>query len=78
MSSISRNGTGDYSCNFSSALADQYFTVEGSSQLTYNSSAWLDHAVVPYTFSSSVGRVRVGYGANTYNDEPYVAVLFMR
>jgi len=77
-SSVTQNGTGDFTVNFSSALTDQYYAMAGNVQLTYNSSAWLDHAVVPYVFASSTFRCRMGYGANTYNNEAYTGVILMR
>lgn len=77
-SSVTQNTTGDFTVNFSSALTDQYYAMAGNVQLTYNSSAWLDHAVVPYVFSSSSFRCRMGYGANTYNNEAYTGVILTR
>jgi hypothetical protein len=78
VSSITDNGTGDYSMNFSTALPDANLVFTALSQQTLNSSYWLDHDTVPYTWNSSSVRMRHGYGATTLIDQQVMVAAVYR
>lgn len=78
VSSITDNGVGDYTVNFTTAMSDANYAMSSSYQRTYNSSAFFDYFVAPLTFNAGSLRVKVGYASSTAEDQEYVAVSIFR
>jgi len=78
VSSITDNGTGDYTVNFTNALPDANYSMIGTSSLPSGGS---DRRVVATnlntTPTTSAVRISVGYGA-TADDQTYVQVAIFR
>jgi hypothetical protein len=69
VSSVTRNGTGDYTVNFTTAMPDANYAIDGTSAVTLS-----DFAVVslcPVTFSTSSARIRLGFTSTTNSQAPY-------
>jgi hypothetical protein len=67
VSSITDNGVGDYTVNFTTALADANYCMTHSVGDTSSNSADDDAGAHPFTKTSSSARVYVGYGNSTGN-----------
>jgi hypothetical protein len=78
VSSITDNGTGDYTVNFTNALPDANYMINGTSSLPSGGS---DRRVVATnlntTPTTSAVRISVGYGS-TADDQSYVQVAVFR
>lgn len=78
VTSITDNGTGDYTVNFTTAMVDANYSMIGTSSLPSGGS---DRRVVATnlntTPTASAVRISVGYGA-TADDQTYVQVAIFR
>lgn len=76
VSSITDNGTGDYTVNFTTALPDANYAIIGTSGDGTNANQTLNLAT---NVNYSVGSCRIRTGsATTYNDNNYVNVAIFR
>lgn len=78
VSSITDNGTGDYTVNFTTAMPDANYSTVGTSSLPSGGS---DRRVLAVNLNTapttSAVRVSVGYGA-TADDQTYVQIAIFR
>ena len=76
MSSVTDNGTGDYTVNFTTAMPDANYAVTSTGN---RSAAWVtglnDTAAAP---TSSAVRIATVTSAFTFADPPYVYVAIFR
>ena len=80
VSSITDNGTGDYTVNFTTALADASFSVAGSAALNASTSA-VPRILAPVStsgFSTSNCQIRTADDLGTNNDCNSVCVAIFR
>jgi hypothetical protein len=70
VSSITKNGTGDYTVNFAMAMADANYTVAGSSG-NLNSSLY---GVVATIYTPTTSSVRISPSTYNYIDLPLIMV----
>jgi len=80
VSSITDNGTGDYTVNFTTALADANYSLVGSSR---NSTTRLtifspQHSGIADPFTTTTARVRTSDDAASANDSDIVSVSVFR
>jgi hypothetical protein len=80
VSSITDNGTGDYTLNFTNAFADANYSLVGSSR---NSTTRMtifspQHSGVADPFTTTTARVRTSDDAGTVNDSDIVCVAVFR
>jgi len=76
VSSITRNGTGDYTINLSITMADLNYVMVGSNsynQTTYGSSAAI---VAPYTKTTTTCRILTNVGNNGQESQEVDVVIF--
>ena len=75
MSSITKSGTGDYICNFTSALSDANYSVSGTALATVNSSTYTG-VTIKYTttFSTTAFSITVKNDAGASVDSSIVCV----
>lgn len=73
VSSITDNGTGDYTINFTTAMPNLNYAVDGSCGI---SSGFYGRSVTPITYSTSSIRVQTGYvtTVSTAEDQTYVNI----
>lgn len=76
VTSITDNGTGDYTVNFTTAMPDTNYAITGSSGDAINANQMLILGV-NLNYSTSSCRIRTGSGG-AYNDNAYVNVLIHR
>lgn len=80
VSSITDNGTGDYTVNFTNAMTDANYSISGSATLL-SSGATAPRIMAPYdvnTQTTSSSRVRTGDDVGTVNDMALVCVVIHR
>lgn len=80
VSSITDNGTGDYTVNFTNAMADANYSVAGTATLNASSTA-VPRIIAPAAvsgFSSSNCQVRTADDIGNYNDCAAVCVAIFR
>ena len=80
VSSITDNGTGDYTVNFTTAMPDVSYSISGSATLL-SSGASAPRIMAPYdvdTQTTSSSRVRTGDDAGTVSDMALVCVVIHR
>lgn len=71
VTSITDNGTGDYTVNFTTALEDANYAVVGSNNWDNSGSVNLVFSI--YTSTTSSVRFRVAYGTNNALNDPYAS-----
>lgn len=71
VSSITDNGTGDYTVNFTSSISDNSYSSYGSAG-SQNATLW-DRIMSPYQSSSTSCRIRVTASNATISDVSYVS-----
>jgi hypothetical protein len=76
VSSVAKNGTGDYTINFTTAMPDTNYAITGSSGDGTNANQMFILGI-NVTYSTGSCRVRTG-SSGGYNDNPYVNVLIHR
>lgn len=75
VSSITDNGTGDYTVNFTNALSDANYSISGSCNInTTGSSGRIFSAPKSAAPTTSAIRVATASAANTLEDQEYVCV----
>jgi hypothetical protein len=81
ISSVTKNGTGDYTCNFTTALSDANYSVfasngtDSSSNSTYRGANVLGGDTVPTTSAVRIGTWSASSGVNrTSQDVAYIYV----
>ena len=69
VSSITDNGTGNYTLNFTNAMPDTNYSVSGASQNTFSMSVQISGAFngAPTTFTTSALRITVSQGSTAYD-----------
>lgn len=77
VSSITDNGTGDYTVNFTAALVDANYVMTGTASYS-NSSGTNGRTVNTATMNAANCRVTTAYAANTLEDEQFIQVAFFR
>jgi len=79
VTSITDNGTGDYTVNFSNALSDANYSIVTSTQYDAAGSSYADvwHGIGRYSYSSSSIRTHWGY-SNILNDNLTCCVSIFR
>lgn len=78
VSSITDNGVGDYTVNFSTALADANYAVCGSAQNTSTNTALSISSTASFSLASGSARLATRNGGNTLEDPPFAHVAFFR
>lgn len=78
VSSITKNGTGDYTVNLTTAMADTNGTVVGASVETIGAFSGGQRCVMPSFASTSTIRVGVTYQNGGAVDMPYVGIIAIR
>jgi len=73
VSSITDNGTGDYTVNFSSALADANYSATGTAHFAGN-----NITVQPFTYAASSVRIYTMFYNGTLGDSSFVNVAIFR
>ena len=74
VSSVTKNGTGDYTVNFATAMADANYSVSGNTSIDYAFVSWI---VSIGTMSSSSVGIGVRNGANNAQDgNPVCVTIF--
>jgi hypothetical protein len=80
VSSVTRNGTGDYSINYTTALTSASYAVSGSVQ-NYSTTVGTAPNVVSLSLNTnpntSAVRVEVKYGGGGVVDLPYTSVIIL-
>ena len=74
VSSITDNGTGLYTVNFTTAMPDVNYSVAGTSSRTGGTSV----SVVPVTFSTTNLEINTRSGSGVSVDESYISVIIFR
>jgi hypothetical protein len=80
VSSITDNGTGDYTVNFSNALSDSNFSFVGSTEGDAANNG-THHLVLPFGYSPSASSVRVWSASTDVGglfDKTYISVAIFR
>jgi hypothetical protein len=73
VSSITKNGTGNYTANFSTAMPNaNYTTTVNNGDLSSGGSIWCNKIISQSTSGTQVGNVTTG---NSYNDVSYMSVV---
>ena len=77
VSSITDNGVGDYTVNFTTALADANYSVAGTAMLALNNGGFL---LGPYTNAPTTSAVRFLITATSFaaTDSTYVSIAIFR
>ena len=77
VSSITDNGTGDYTVNFTTALADANYSITGSAMIALNYAGFL---LGPYTAAPTTSAVRFLITPTSFaaTDSTYVSVAIFR
>ena len=77
VSSVTDNGAGDYTMNFSTAMPDAnyVFTTNHQDNPGYY---YFDQGTTPYIWSASSMRMRHGYGATTLSDADTIMAVIHR
>lgn len=77
VSSITDNGTGDYTVNFTTALADANYSITGSAMIALNNAGFL---LGPYTAAPTTSAVRFLITPTSFaaTDSTYVSVAIFR
>lgn len=77
VSSITDNGTGDYTINFTTPLSDANYLVIGTAGVTSGSSRYgiVNDASATTAKTTSACRITIGDDAGTINDSAYVNVM---
>jgi hypothetical protein len=78
VTSITDNGTGDYTVNFTNAMPDTSYAVATQDQLTVNTTYAADNSTKPYVFATGSLRVRTSFGATSLEDRAVVMVSIFR
>jgi hypothetical protein len=78
VSSITDNGTGDYTVNFTTALPDANYAMAGNQLGEATTSGSGARALCPLTFNTSSLRVIDTAGTGSAEDSPYVTVTIFR
>jgi hypothetical protein len=78
VSSITDNGTGDYTVNFTTAMPDANYSFGWARQETLNTDAFTDYTVAPLTWSASSLQVRTGFSSGMYRDQAVVTISVFR
>jgi hypothetical protein len=77
VSSITDNGTGDYTVNFTTAMSDANYVMTGTASYS-NSSGTNGRTVNTSTMNSANCRITTAYAANTLEDEQFIQVAIFR
>jgi hypothetical protein len=78
VTSITDNGTGDYTVNFTTAMPDANYAVACLSGRTDNSSPGQIRAVATYSQTTSAIKINTFDSATTKTDDAYVSVSIFR
>lgn len=79
VSSITDNGVGDYTVNFSSSLADASYAVAQTNGVGTSSSGWGTPVIRTINANPTASTVRVGcLGYSSWEDSTYVCVTCCR
>ena len=80
VSSITDNGTGDYTVNFTTAMADANYSTVSLTALSLSSSGSFADKVKVFSQSTSGSRIETGYfiASDTFRDQQYIAVAIFR
>lgn len=73
VSSITDNGTGDYTANFTTAMGDANYFVTGSATYLLGSTPRV-RGLAPYVYTTTSARVITGYGDTVLADHQAVTV----
>ncbi len=77
VSSITDNGTGDYTVNFTTALADANYSISGVGNINVTGGySWV--VVAPYNAAPTTSAVRVATGFSSLGDLAYVFISIFR
>lgn len=72
VSSITDNGTGDYTVNFTTAMPDVNYSVSGTAGDSGNP------VVVPENFATGGVGIQTKFGSTSFSDYPYIFVAIFR
>jgi len=78
VSSLTDNGVGDYTINFTTAMPDTNYVMAGNYDYVYNSTQYFDQQTVPRTFATGSLRINQGHAATNYNDAERIMVSIIR
>lgn len=81
VSSITDNGTADYTVNFTNALTDSNYGVSFGGGKSLDDTSTSGHTCVPYPITRNTGSVRlinVSPSSGAYQDSPFVSVSIFR
>ena len=81
VSSVTRNGTGDYTVNFTNALSDTNYTITGVADAggsTIAGGVCLYTSYSPSTISARINSYSIGSSANALMDKSYINVAIFR
>lgn len=79
VTSITDNNTGNYTINFTSALADANFCVTGAAKLTDNNTAASNNlSVAPYSFTTTAVSIMIIDGGGAARDPAITGVAIFR
>ena len=78
VSSLTDNGVGDYTINFTTAMVDTNYVMTGCYDYIYNGQNYFDQNTVPQTFSTSSIRIIQGYASTTKVDAERILVSIFR
>jgi hypothetical protein len=79
VTSITDNGTGDYTVNFTNAFADANYSLVGSSRSSVRLTIFSpQHSGVANPFTTTTARVRTSDDAATANDSDIVSIAVFR
>lgn len=81
VSSVTRNGTGDYTVNFTNAMPDANYSVSGVADAagsTIAGGVCLYTSYTPTTTSARINSYSIGASANALMDKTYINVAIFR
>lgn len=80
VSSITDNGTGDYTVNFTTAMSDANYNVvcSGSNSGTYGGTLYVNATTTPSTTAVRVGGVAFGVSGTASIDNAYSSISIFR
>jgi hypothetical protein len=79
VSSITDNGTGRYTINFTTAMADTVYSAVGSAKTADDNSTGNNNIIlVPYTFTTGAVSINTTNGGATLNDTAITNVVIFR
>lgn len=80
VTSITDNGTGDYTVNFTSSMPDVNYSVAATMGSTVNASGWIlaGNSASNPSFNTTNCKIVTTSGAGTLTDQPYVLASFHR